>query len=348
VADAHARAEADKQRLPIERARANAMKIYWTGYVPPKPGFTGARVFRSYDVGELVPYIDWTPFFQTWELKGRFPAILEDEEQGPAARQLWEDAQEMLKRLVDERWFNPKAVIGFWPANAVGDDIRLFTGGSRTEALATFHGLRQQLTKRDGRPNLCLSDFVAPAESGRADYIGGFVVTAGIEEVRIAERFERANDDYRSILVKALADRIAEAFAERMHERVRTEFWGYAPGESLSKEDLIREEYRGIRPAPGYPAQPDHTEKETLFRLLEAERRIGVTLTESYAMWPGSSVSGLYLAHPDAHYFGVAKVERDQVEDYAARKGMSIPEVERWLSPILNYDPATYRVMAAE
>ena len=348
VADAHARAEADKQRLSIEKARANAMRIDWAGYTPPRPTFTGARVFRSYDVGELVPYIDWTPFFQTWELKGRFPAILEDEEQGAAARQLWEDAQEMLQRLVEERWFNPKAVIGFWPANAVGDDIRLFTGESRAEPLATFHGLRQQLSKRDGRPNLCLSDFVAPHDSGRADYIGGFVVTAGIEEVRIAERFERANDDYRSILVKALADRIAEAFAERMHQRVRKEFWAYAPDEALANEDLIREEYRGIRPAPGYPAQPDHTEKETLFRLLEAERRIGVALTESYAMWPGSSVSGLYLAHPEAYYFGVAKVERDQVEDYAARKGMSIPEVERWLSPILNYDPATYRVMAAE
>jgi 5-methyltetrahydrofolate--homocysteine methyltransferase len=348
VADAHARSEADKQRLPIEKARQNAMKIDWSAYAPPKPSFTGARVFRSYDVAELVPYIDWTPFFQTWELKGRFPAILEDEEQGQAARQLWEDAQEMLKRLVNERWFNPKAVIGFWPANAVGDDIRLFTGEGRAETLATFHGLRQQLTKRDGRPNLCLSDFVAPVESGRGDYVGGFVVTAGIEEVRIAERFERANDDYRSILVKALADRIAEAFAERMHQRVRTEFWGYAPDEALSNEGLIREEYRGIRPAPGYPAQPDHTEKETLFRLLEAERRIGVALTESYAMWPGSSVSGLYLAHPDAHYFGVAKVERDQVEDYSDRKGMSIQEVERWLSPILNYDPATYSVMAAE
>jgi 5-methyltetrahydrofolate--homocysteine methyltransferase len=348
VADAHARAEVDKQRLPLEKARANRMRIDWAAYVPPKPAFTGARVFRSYDVGELVPYIDWTPFFQTWELKGRFPAILEDAAQGAAARQLYEDAQGMLRQLVEERWFNPKAVIGFWPANAVGDDIRLFVGESRAEALATFHGLRQQLSKRDGRPNLCLSDFVAPVESGRADYVGGFVVTAGIEEVRIAERFERANDDYRSILVKALADRIAEAFAERMHQRVRKEFWGYAPDEAFANEDLIREEYHGIRPAPGYPAQPDHTEKETLFRLLEAERRIGVRLTESFAMWPGSSVSGLYIAHPEAHYFGVAKVERDQVEDYAARKGMSIPEVERWLSPILNYDPANYGMMAAE
>jgi 5-methyltetrahydrofolate--homocysteine methyltransferase len=348
VADAHARAESDKQRLPLEKARANRMRIDWASYAPPKPTFTGTRVFRTYDVAELVPYIDWTPFFQTWELKGRFPAILEDEKQGEAARQLYEDAQDMLRRIVEERWFNPKAIIGFWPANAVGDDIRLFTGESRSEELATLYGLRQQLSKRDGRPNLCISDFVAPAETGRPDYVGAFVVTAGIEEVRIAERFERANDDYRSILVKALADRIAEAFAERMHERVRKEFWAYAPDENISNEDLIREEYRGIRPAPGYPAQPDHTEKETLFELLEAERRIGVKLTESYAMWPGSSVSGLYLGHPEAHYFGVAKVERDQVEDYGARKGMSIPEVERWLGPILNYDPARYLAVAAE
>jgi 5-methyltetrahydrofolate--homocysteine methyltransferase len=348
VAEAHARSESDKQRLSIEKARANKPVFDWLSYQPPKPTFTGARVFRSYDVGELVSYIDWTPFFQTWELKGRFPAILEDEKQGEAARQLWEDAQGMLKQLVEERWFNPKAVIGFWPANAVGDDVRLYTGESRSEELATFHGLRQQLSKRDGKPNMCLSDFVAPAESGKADWIGAFVVTSGIEEVRIAERFERANDDYRSIMVKALADRLAEAFAERMHERVRKEFWAYAPDENLTGEGLINEEYRGIRPAPGYPAQPDHTEKATLFSLLEAERRIGVTLTESYAMWPGSSVSGLYLSHPDAYYFGVAKVERDQVEDYAARKDMSVAEVERWLGPILNYDPARYRVMAAE
>jgi len=348
VADAHARAEVDKQRLPLAKARANKLQLDWTAYQPTRPSFMGSRVFRTYDVAELVPYIDWTPFFQTWEMKGRFPAILEDEEQGAAARQLYEDAQDMLKRLVDERWFNPKAVIGFWPANSVGDDIRLFTGESRSEELATFFGLRQQLSKRDGRPNLCLSDFVAPRETGLPDYIGAFVVTAGIEEVRIAERFERANDDYRSILVKALADRVAEAFAERMHERVRKEFWGYAPDEALTSDQLVREEYRGIRPAPGYPAQPDHTEKATLFRLLDAEKRIGVTLTESYAMWPGSSVSGLYLAHPEAHYFGVAKVERDQVEDYAVRKDLSIAEVERWLSPILNYDPSRYVVQAAE
>ena len=348
VADAHRRSEADKQRLSIAKARANAFRTDWSGYTPPRPAFTGIRTFRTYDIADLVPLIDWTPFFQTWELKGRFPALLQDEKQGEAARQLWEDAQTMLARIVEERWFNPKAVIGFWPANAVGDDMRLYTGESREETLATFFGLRQQLSKRDGRPNLCLSDFMAPEGSGKADYVGAFVVTAGAEEERIAARFARDNDDYRSIMVKALADRIAEAFAERMHQRVRKEFWAYDPDEALQNEELILESYRGIRPAPGYPAQPDHTEKETLFRLLNAERNAGVKLTESFAMWPGSSVSGLYLSHPDAHYFGVAKVERDQVEDYAARKGMSVVEVERWLSPILNYDPASYRVEAAE
>ena len=348
VSAAHRRSEADKQRLPLAKARANAFKADWSGYQPPKPSFLGTRTFRTYDLADLVPLIDWTPFFQTWEMKGRFPAILEDETQGPAARALWDDAQAMLKRVVEERWFNPKAVIGFWPANAVGDDIRLYTGESRQETLATFHGLRQQLSKRDGKPNMCLSDFIAPEGMERPDYVGAFVVTAGAEEERISEKFARDNDDYRSIMVKALADRFAEAFAERMHQLVRRDYWAYAPEESLSNEDLIREEYRGIRPAPGYPAQPDHTEKATLFELLKAESRVGVKLTESFAMWPGSSVSGMYLSHPDAYYFGVAKVERDQVEDYAARKGMPIHEVERWLAPILNYEPASYRLEAAE
>ncbi|MDP3410723.1 methionine synthase [Bosea sp. (in: a-proteobacteria)] len=348
VSAAHRRSEADKQRLPLAKARANAFKADWSAYQPPKPSFLGTRTFRTYDLSDLVPLIDWTPFFQTWEMKGRFPAILEDEKQGEAARALWDDAQAMLKRIVEERWFNPKAVIGFWPANAVGDDIRLYTGESRQETLATFHGLRQQLSKRDGKPNMCLSDFIAPEGIERPDYVGAFVVTAGAEEERISEKFARDNDDYRSIMVKALADRFAEAFAERMHQLVRRDYWAYAPDETLSNEDLIREEYRGIRPAPGYPAQPDHTEKATLFELLQAERRVGVKLTESFAMWPGSSVSGIYLSHPDAYYFGVAKVERDQAEDYAARKGMPLHEVERWLAPILNYEPASYRLEAAE
>ncbi len=348
VADAHARAELDKQRLPIEKARANAVKLDWSAYKTAKPSFFGPRVFDNYDVGDLVPYIDWTPFFQTWEMKGRYPDILQDEKQGEVARQLFDDAQAMLKKIVEERWFKPKAVIGFWPANSVGDDIRLYDDENRKKKLTTLHGLRQQLTKRGDRPNVCMSDFVAPEDSGVADFVGGFVVTAGIEEVAIAERFERANDDYGSILVKALADRIAEAFAEHMHQRVRKEFWGYAPDETLSNEELITETYAGIRPAPGYPAQPDHTEKDTLFDLLGAHKSIGVELTESKAMWPGSSVSGFYIGHPESYYFGVAKVERDQVEDYAMRKGMDIEEMERWLAPVLNYDPANYVKAAAE
>ena len=341
VAEAHAKAQADKQRVPLAQARANAYRIDWDKYTPAKPTFTGARAFASYDVAELVPYIDWSPFFQTWEFKGRFPALLDDPERGAAARQLFEDAQAMLKRIVEERWFTPKAVIGFWPANAEGDDIALYSGESRTDRLATFYTLRQQLSKRDGKSNTALADFVAPKQSGKADYIGAFVVTAGAEEEKISARYARANDDYGSIMVKALADRIAEAFAERMHERVRREFWAYAPNESHAPQELLAENYAGIRPAPGYPAQPDHTEKATLFDLLDVTKRTGVQLTESFAMTPAASVSGLYLAHPDAHYFGVAKVERDQVEDYAQRKGMSVAEVERWLSPILNYEPAT-------
>ncbi len=346
VADAHARAQADKQRVSLAQARANAYKVDWSAYEPTKPSFMGARAFTSYDVAELVPYIDWTPFFQTWEFKGRYPALLDDPEKGAAARQLFDDAQAMLKRIVDERWFTPKAIIGFWPANSVGDDIALYTGESRVDPLATFFTLRQQLGKRDGKANIALSDFVAPKDSGKADYVGAFVVTAGAEEEKISARYARANDDYGSIMVKALADRIAEAFAERMHERVRREFWGYGASEDFAPAELVTEPYDGIRPAPGYPAQPDHTEKETLFKLLEVEKRTGVKLTESFAMTPAASVSGLYIGHPKAHYFGVAKVERDQVEDYARRKGMSVAEVERWLAPILNYEPA--KLEAAE
>ena len=347
VADAHARSEAEKQRLPIAKARENAFKADWSAYRPKTPSFLGTRVFQDWDLAELARYIDWTPFFQTWELKGVYPRILDDEKQGPVARQLFADAGAMLEKIISEKWFTPKAVVGFWPAGAVGDDIRLFTDETREEELATFFTLRQQLSKRDGRPNVALSDFVAPADSGMRDYLGGFVVTAGIGEIAIAERFERANDDYSSILVKALADRFAEAFAERMHEYVRKELWAYAPDERFSPADLIGEPYAGIRPAPGYPAQPDHTEKTTLFRLLDAEREIGVSLTESFAMWPGSSVSGLYIASPESYYFGVAKVERDQAEDYARRKGMDVADVERWLGPVLNYVPASVRENAA-
>jgi len=347
VAAAHARNELDKTRLSLEKARANALKLDWSACSPTRPKFFGARTLDVSDLSVLVPYIDWTPFFQTWELKGRYPQILEDERQGAVARQLFADAQAMLQTIVAERWFHPKAVVGFWPAEADGEDIHVFADDERKSRLATFHTLRQQLTKRDGRPNLALSDFVAP-RGGPADYVGAFVVTAGSEDDEIAKRFARANDDYSSILVKALADRFAEALAEFLHARTRRAFWGYAPDETLTPQELLAETYRGIRPAPGYPAQPDHTEKATLFRLLEAESRAGVSLTESFAMWPGSSVSGLYFSHPDAHYFGVAKVERDQVEDYAARKGMSVEEAERWLAPILNYSRPPVVAAAAE
>jgi len=348
IATKHRQAEADKERLNLARARDNAFKPDWDAYTPPVPQFTGTKVFSEWDLADIAACIDWTPYFQTWEFKGRYPAILQDDKQGEAARGLWEDTQKLLEQIIAEKWFHPKAVIGFWPANAVGDDIALYKDGGSKDRLATLHGLRQQLVKRGGRSNTCVSDFIAPAESGKTDYIGGFAVTAGAEEEEISKRFAHENDDYKSIIVKALADRFAEALAERMHQKVRTEFWGYAADENIPDDELLNEGYRGIRPAPGYPAQPDHTEKATLFKLLDSEKEIGVKLTESFAMWPGSSVSGLYFAHPESHYFGVAKIERDQVEDYAKRKGMTVAEVERWLAPILNYNPADYKVDAAE
>jgi 5-methyltetrahydrofolate--homocysteine methyltransferase len=338
IAAAHARAQEDKARLPLAAARANALKLDWSGsYVPPEPKFIGTEVLGDYPVNELIDYIDWTPFFSTWELSGKFPAVLDDAKFGEAARSLYEDARAMLDKIVDEHWFKASAVFGFWPANAEGDDILVYGDEERDEPVAVLHSLRQQLSKREGRANAALSDFIAPRKSRLADYIGAFTVTAGIGEDEVAERFKRANDDYSAIMVKALADRLAEAFAERLHQRVRKEFWGYAADETFSNEQLIAEKYRGIRPAPGYPAQPDHTEKSTLFRLLKSER-VGVKLTESYAMWPGAAVCGVYFSHPQSAYFGVGKIERDQVEDYAQRKSWTVAECERWLAPILNYD----------
>ncbi|WP_417245609.1 methionine synthase [Celeribacter sp.] len=347
VTERHERSERDKERLPLAKARANPFRIDWNDYTVAAPEFLGTRVIEDWDLAEIADYIDWTPFFRTWELKGVYPKILDDPKQGEAARALFDDAKAMLKRIIDEKWFTPRAVVGFWPANATGDDIRLYTDDARREELAMLHTLRQQHSKRAGKPNVALSDFVAP-EGGPADYVGGFVVTAGPQEAELAARFDRENDNYSSILVKALADRYAEAMAEMLHERVRRDYWGYAKDETFAPEELIAEPYRGIRPAPGYPAQPDHTEKKTLFRLLNAQEATGVELTESMAMWPGSSVSGLYLGHPDAYYFGVAKIERDQVVDYAARKGMEIEEAERWLAPILNYIPKTARSTPAD
>jgi 5-methyltetrahydrofolate--homocysteine methyltransferase len=347
MANAHARGQAEKARVTIARARDNRLKLDWDNYQPPKPGFLGTREFRNYDLSALVPYIDWTPFFSTWEMRGQYPRILQDDKYGEAARQLFEDAQSMLRQIVEEKWLVANGVVGFWPANAIGDDIALYADECRKKELATLHTLRQQMARAAGRANLALADFVAPKETGLADYLGCFAVTTGLGEDDVARRFERANDDYSKIMVKALADRLAEAFAEALHARVRRELWGYAADETLSNEELIAEKYRGIRPAPGYPAQPDHTEKGTLFRLLDAEKSAGIKLTESFAMWPGSAVSGLYFAHPDSHYFGVGKIGRDQVEDYAVRKGWTVEEAERWLSPILNYDPAL-KAAAAE
>ncbi|WP_029348859.1 methionine synthase [Bosea sp. 117] len=348
IADAHARSDRNKVRVALEDARANRFAPDFSAYRPPAPSFVGTKVFEAYDLAELVPYIDWTPFFQSWELVGTYPAILDDPKVGVAARALYDDARRMLEKIVAEKWLAARAVIGFWPANAVGDDIRLYADETRLAPLATLHTLRQQMAKSTGRANFALADFVAPEASGLPDYVGGFCVSAGFGEQERSDAFKAAHDDYSSILLKALADRLAEAFAERMHERVRREFWAYAPDEALDNQNLIQEAYRGIRPAPGYPAQPDHTEKATLFKLLDATAKIGVELTESFAMWPGAAVSGLYFSHPDAAYFGLGRIERDQVEDYARRKGMSVEEAERWLAPNLNYDPASLKAVAAE
>ncbi len=349
VREAHLRNEAAKKRITLAAARANKFEIDWAGYSPPKPSFLGTKVFADYDLAELVPYIDWTPFFQTWELRGRYPAILKDNKVGAEAQKLFNDAQEMLKRIVSQRWLRAAAVVGFWPANAIGDDIELFTSEERDQRLAVLHTLRQQIARDPSRKraHTALSDFVAPKETGVGDYIGGFAVTAGLGEEESLQKHISVTDDYARIMFKALADRFAEALAERMHQRVRKEFWGYAAAETFSYEDVIAEKYRGIRPAPGYPAQPDHTEKGTVWELMDVQKATGITLTESFAMWPGASVSGLYFAHPESHYFGVGKVERDQVADYANRKGWTIQEAERWLAPVLNYDAAAAKTDAA-
>jgi 5-methyltetrahydrofolate--homocysteine methyltransferase len=334
---AHFAGQDKRPRATLAGARANAAKLDFTIYAPPEPTFLGTRVFDDYPLEDLVPVIDWTPFFATWELHGKFPAILEDEIVGDAAKPLYADAREMLDKMVAEKWVTAKGVIGFWPANRDGDDVTLWTDETRTTKASTFYTLRQQMLKTADNPNRALSDFVAPV--GTKDWIGGFAVTAGHGERERTEAFKKANDDYSAILFQALCDRLAEAFAERMHELVRKEYWGFAPAEQMPVEDLIGEKYRGIRPAPGYPAQPDHTEKRQLFTLLDAEACVGMQLTESLAMLPGSSVSGMYFSHPEAEYFGVGRIDRDQVADYAARKGIELREAERWLSPILAYDP---------
>ncbi|ANF53893.1 methionine synthase [Brevundimonas naejangsanensis] len=337
IREQYARGQEVKARATIEQARDNRWRPDEAQSPAPAPSFLGVRAYEAWDLQDLADHIDWTPFFASWELIGRYPLILEDEIVGEAAQDLFRDAQAMLKRIVEEKWFTAKGVVGFWPANARGDDVIVWTDESRTTEAARFHGLRQQIKKSNGKPNLCLSDFVA--EDG-ADYLGAFAVTAGHGELEKAAEFKAAGDDYSAIMATALADRLAEAFAERLHKEVRTQLWGYVPDEQTSVQDLIEEKYQGIRPAPGYPAQPDHTEKAALFRLLDAGANAGMSLTESYAMTPPASVSGLYFGHPGSHYFGVGKIDRDQVEDYAARKGWDVQTAERWLAPILNYDPA--------
>ncbi len=340
IAASYSRGKSPERRLPIAEARANRMKVDWKAYAPPVPRFFGVRAFDKIDLRAVSKYIDWTPFFRTWELVGPYPMIFDDDKVGPTARALFADAQKMLTRIFDGGWLKARAAVGFWPASTIGfDDIELYADPERANVLATFHTLRQQMRRDDGRPNLALADFIAPKESGVGDYLGAFAVTAGHGEIERSRVFKQANDDYDGILFKALGDRLAEALAEYTHERVRRELWGYARSENLSNEELIGEKYRGIRPAPGYPAQPDHTEKATLFQVLDAGQNAGMELTESFAMMPGSSVSGLYFSHPDAVYFGVGRIDRDQVEDYAKRKGMPLTEAERWLSPILAYVP---------
>ena len=323
----------------MEQVRDNRFRSDESGYKPVKPAFLGVRQFDDYSIEEISEYIDWSPFFQTWELSGRYPAILEHPEKGVHARELFDDARAMLKKIIDEKWLQAQAVVGFFPANSIDyDDVNVYTDEQRNEVQLRLHGIRQQMVKKDA-PNLCLSDYVQPEDSGIEDYIGAFIVTTGIGiEDKIAE-FEANHDDYNSIMLKAMADRLAEAFAELMHKRARREFWGYAADEDLTNEELIKEEYQGIRPAPGYPACPDHTEKALLWELLQADSRSVVSLTESFAMYPTAAVSGFYFAHPDARYFGTGRIGQDQVEDYAIRKDMPKTEVERWLAPVLAYEP---------
>jgi 5-methyltetrahydrofolate--homocysteine methyltransferase len=342
VRAAFARGQDKRARSTLDEARDNAFTPDWTTYDPPKPSFVGTRTFSAYDLADLARHIDWSPFFASWELIGRYPQILEDDIVGEAARDLFKDAQVMLQRIIGEQWFEARGVVGFWPANSDGDDVVLWTDETRTTELARLHSLRQQMAKDKkqedgGRANVALADFIAPIGT-KPDWIGGFAVTAGHGEAEIAKAFKDKGDDYSAIMAAALADRLAEAFAEALHRRVRTELWGYAPDEAWDIDQMIAEQYRGIRPAPGYPAQPDHTEKGTLFKLLDAEAATGLMLTESYAMYPTAAVSGLYFSHPESHYFGVGRIEKDQVEDYARRKGWPVAEAERWLGPILNYE----------
>ncbi|GHE73723.1 methionine synthase [Roseivirga thermotolerans] len=335
--DDHANRKQVKNYIPYEEAQANRLQIDWTAKKFVQPKFIGNKTFNDYSLEEIAQYIDWTPFFSTWMLKGKFPRILEDKVVGKEARKLYDDAQEMIRKVIANNLLFANAVVGLYPANSVGDDIEVYTNDSRSEVLKTFHMLRQQGKKGSGLPNLSLADFVAPKGQG-SDYMGAFAVTAGIGIEPLIEQYEKDHDDYNSIMIKAVADRLAEAFAELMHAKIRKELWGYAPQEAFNNEELIRERYQGIRPAPGYPACPEHTEKGILFDLLEVEKNTGISLTESFAMYPAASVSGFYFMHEEAKYFGLGKIEKDQVESYASRKGWTIEQAEKWLAPNLSYD----------
>ncbi|MGH9705007.1 MAG: vitamin B12 dependent-methionine synthase activation domain-containing protein, partial [Candidatus Acidiferrales bacterium] len=326
--------------LSFEEARRRKFTYDWMRYEPPQPSFTGVRAFNPVPLEEIVRYIDWTPFFHAWELKGVYPRIFEQEVVGARARELFEDGQKLLGRIVTEKLLVARAVIGFYPANSVAEDIEVYTDESRSKILTTFHTLRQQVTKTEEGLDFALADFVAPRDSSAPDYLGAFACTAGICIEPLVAKFEKDHDDYNALMTKALADRLAEGLAELTHKRARDE-WGYGRDEKLTPEELVHEKYRGIRPAPGYPASPDHTEKCALFEILRAQETTGIHLTENYAMYPAASVCGLYFSHPQAKYFAVGKIERDQVEDYRRRKGMDLRTVERWLSPNLNYDPGT-------
>jgi 5-methyltetrahydrofolate--homocysteine methyltransferase len=325
-----------KTYLSIADARANKLALDWTTYTPPTPNHSGVQVFDNVNLEDISAYIDWTPFFSSWQLAGKFPAILQDEVVGTEAQKLYNDARSMLRQIIDEKWLQAKAIIGLFPANTVNDDdIVVFTDDTRTTERIRLHHLRQQARKAEGRPNFCLADYIAPADTGVADYVGAFAVTAGIGIEAHVARFEAQHDDYNAILLKALADRLAEALAEMMHAQVRRQHWGYAPDEQLDNDALVAERYRGIRPAPGYPACPEHTEKGLLWQLLDVERHIGITLTESFAMYPASSVSGWYFAHPEARYFPIKGVQDDQLADYATRKNMATETAQRWLASVM-------------
>ena len=327
------------RRLSISEARKNKYNANYEDYNPKKPSFMGNKVFKNYNLEELRNYIDWTPFFRSWDLHGSYPNILKDQTVGSTAQNLYKDANNLLDEIINNNLLCAKGVIGFWPANSDKDDIILFNNDKRNSKLAVFHTIRQQDSNSTDRPNYALADFIAPLSKNKKikDYIGGFALTCGHGENELSEKFKRDSDDYNSIMTKALADRLAEAFAERMHERVRKEFWGYSPKENLNNDALIKEKYSGIRPAHGYPAQPDHTEKGKLFEILEVSKNIDVSLTESFSMLPGASISGLYFSNPESNYFGVGKISKDQVKDYAKRKSMTLSECEKWLMPILNY-----------